>query len=230
MRIGRGAAALAVMLLWGYLGGGSPIASELMAAGRATAYEVRVPQGARDVRAVAINTTDGRREPVSEPPATSRAAHAVGLPRLGGAGSARLLSVACAVGRRRVAAPRRKRQRGVAGTVLPGAAAHRPHTATESGTEAGETDPAAIVRAIYRYHAVDLGFGDIGYQLLVDQHGCVYEGRYSGPDALPVCPGEKLYARLPELRNKAASPLNPLTGLANARAFYRPMVRGPGSS
>jgi len=47
------------------------------------------------------------------------------------------------------------------------------------------------------------------------------------------CPGEKLYARLPELRNNAASPLNPPTGLANARAFYRafeaelPIERAP---
>lgn len=29
-------------------------------------------------------------------------------------------------------------------------------------------------------------WGDIGYHLLIDQAGTVYEGRYSGPDPLPV--------------------------------------------
>jgi hypothetical protein len=43
-----------------------------------------------------------------------------------------------------------------------------------------------MVRAIYRYHAVDLGFGDIGYHMLVDEKGCIYEGRHSGTDGLPV--------------------------------------------
>jgi len=59
------------------------------------------------------------------------------------------------------------------------------HTVTDSGG----SDPAAVVRAIYRYHAVDLGFGDIGYQLLIDHRGCVYEGRGSGADGVPAFPG-----------------------------------------
>lgn len=41
-------------------------------------------------------------------------------------------------------------------------------------------DPAAVVRSIYYYHAVSLGWGDIGYNYLVDQHGNLYEGRYGG--------------------------------------------------
>ena len=41
------------------------------------------------------------------------------------------------------------------------------------------------MRAIYRYHAVERGFGDIGYQYLIDESGRVYEGRYSGPDSSP---------------------------------------------
>jgi hypothetical protein len=49
-----------------------------------------------------------------------------------------------------------------------------------------DPDPAATVRAIYFFHAVTEDFGDIGYHLLVDQQGTVYEGRYSGPDPLPV--------------------------------------------
>lgn len=45
-------------------------------------------------------------------------------------------------------------------------------------------DPAAAVRAIYQYHCVTRGWGDIGYNLLVDQRGNIYEGRYGGPGAV----------------------------------------------
>lgn len=51
------------------------------------------------------------------------------------------------------------------------------HTATQNN----DPDPAATVRAIYRYHAIDKGWGDIGYNFLVDANGVIYKGRYSGP-------------------------------------------------
>ncbi|HET7036217.1 MAG TPA: N-acetylmuramoyl-L-alanine amidase, partial [Thermomicrobiaceae bacterium] len=54
------------------------------------------------------------------------------------------------------------------------------HTATQNQ----EDDPAATVRAIYYYHAVTLGWGDIGYNFLVDWHGNVYEGRFGGPNVV----------------------------------------------
>jgi hypothetical protein len=50
------------------------------------------------------------------------------------------------------------------------------HTATANS----ETNPAATVRSIYYYHAVTQGWGDIGYNYLVDWRGNVYEGRYGG--------------------------------------------------
>ncbi len=50
------------------------------------------------------------------------------------------------------------------------------HTVT--GNEA--VDPASVVRSIYYYHAVSRGWGDIGYNFLVDDRGNVYEGRYGG--------------------------------------------------
>lgn len=50
------------------------------------------------------------------------------------------------------------------------------HTA---GGDGGD-DPAATVRAIYYWHAVVLGWGDIGYNYLIDGQGNVYEGRYGG--------------------------------------------------
>jgi hypothetical protein len=56
------------------------------------------------------------------------------------------------------------------------------HTVTRND----DPDPAATVRAIYHDHATVRGFGDIGYHLLIDQRGVVYEGRWSGADRVPV--------------------------------------------
>jgi hypothetical protein len=44
------------------------------------------------------------------------------------------------------------------------------------------TDGAAEVRAVYSYHAKTLGWGDIGYQFLIDTSGQVYEGRRGRDD------------------------------------------------
>lgn len=52
------------------------------------------------------------------------------------------------------------------------------HTATANGYAAEEVP--AILRTMYHYHAVTLGWGDIGYHALVDQHGRVWEGRAGG--------------------------------------------------
>jgi len=50
------------------------------------------------------------------------------------------------------------------------------HTATTSNLD----DPEAAIRAIYYYHAITRGWGDIGYNYVIDQYGNVYEGRYGG--------------------------------------------------
>jgi len=47
-----------------------------------------------------------------------------------------------------------------------------------------DTDPAAMVRAIYYYHAVVRGWGDIAYNYLVDRYGNIYEGRAGGPNVI----------------------------------------------
>ena len=49
------------------------------------------------------------------------------------------------------------------------------HTATQNN----DPDPAATIRSIYYYHAVTQGWGDIGYNFIVDESGRIYEGRYS---------------------------------------------------
>jgi len=41
---------------------------------------------------------------------------------------------------------------------------------------------AAIVRGIYQYHAITNGWGDIGYNVLVDKCGTIFEGRRGGLD------------------------------------------------
>lgn len=50
------------------------------------------------------------------------------------------------------------------------------HTA---GTN-GKDNPQASVRAIYNYHADGRGWGDIGYNYLIDPMGNIYEGRFGG--------------------------------------------------
>lgn len=41
-------------------------------------------------------------------------------------------------------------------------------------------DPEAAIRAIYHYHTVSRGWGDIGYNFVLDPQGNVYEGRAGG--------------------------------------------------
>ncbi|MGI8484408.1 MAG: SH3 domain-containing protein [Thermomicrobiales bacterium] len=45
-------------------------------------------------------------------------------------------------------------------------------------------DPLVSIRSIYYYHAVDQGWGDIGYNYLVDRNGTIYEGRYGGQNVV----------------------------------------------
>jgi len=50
------------------------------------------------------------------------------------------------------------------------------HTVTPNG----ENDYAARVRSIWQYHTNTLGWGDIGYNFLIDANGVIYEGRAGG--------------------------------------------------
>ena len=140
--------------------------SGLVAGDDAEAYQVRgVPAEAISPRAVAINTTDGPRVRVG----TAKGGTAGALP------SAQCRS------RADWGADESLRFDAAGSEVWP--PAHHPvqvatvhHTATKNN----DADPESTVRAIYRYHAVDNGWGDIGYQYLIDESGVVYEGRWSG--------------------------------------------------
>ncbi len=57
-----------------------------------------------------------------------------------------------------------------------GAVVH--HTAGNNGYTAAQVP--GIIRGIYRFHAVSREWGDIGYNVLVDQFGRAWEGRYGG--------------------------------------------------
>lgn len=52
------------------------------------------------------------------------------------------------------------------------------HTAL--GVKNDPRPAAERVRALYKYHAVTKGWGDIGYHYVVDENGTVYEGRTGG--------------------------------------------------
>ncbi|NTU69699.1 hypothetical protein HGB13_02655 [bacterium] len=54
------------------------------------------------------------------------------------------------------------------------------HTAAEGNP----ADYAGSVRAIWSYHTYTKGWGDIGYNYLIDPNGNVYEGRYGGDDVI----------------------------------------------
>ena len=51
---------------------------------------------------------------------------------------------------------------------------------TAGANDYSQTDVPAILRGIYRYHTQTLGWADIGYNLLVDRFGRIFEGRHGG--------------------------------------------------
>ena len=56
------------------------------------------------------------------------------------------------------------------------------HTASPNNP----SNPPGVVRDMYRYHVVDRGYADIGYNFVIDHRGNIYEGRW----ARNYAPGE----------------------------------------
>jgi hypothetical protein len=145
----------------------------LLPAGGALGVELDPEPGA-DVRTLAINTTDGPRRtaarravPTDPPPGVRDRARY--RDRAGWEADETL-------------------RFGPDGTELFPTAFFDVQTFTVHHTVTANADPtpAATVRAIYVAHTVAQNFGDIGYHLLVDQQGGIYEGRWSGADPVPV--------------------------------------------
>jgi len=153
---------------------GSPVdaarsCTALVAAQGASGYDLRLPDGAGDVRSAAIDTVRG--------PAL-RAVAPVATPALF-AGIEYLSRAAWG------ADESKRFKNGVENSptkYYPLQALTVHHTDTPNA----DPDPAATVRAVYEYHAVTLDWGDIGYHFLIDEAGRIYEGRYSGTDGLPA--------------------------------------------
>ena len=154
--------------------------------------------GAADVRAVGAGPTGVAGEAADEPaPAPGRAGSTaetgVGTAAgsTGGASAARLPSVALAAETDDPAALVTTREEwGANPAYLNWAPDYAPaehvivHHTAGTNNYTPEQSPA-IVRGIYYYHAVVLGWGDIGYNFLVDKYGQVFEGRYGTLDSDP---------------------------------------------
>jgi putative cell wall-binding protein len=54
------------------------------------------------------------------------------------------------------------------------------HTANNNTYTADQA--ASVVRGIYHYHTRTLGWSDVGYNILIDRFGRIYEGRFGGVD------------------------------------------------
>lgn len=78
--------------------------------------------------------------------------------------------------------------RPVEGEVT-GAVVH--HTAGANGYSAEQVP--GIIRGVYAYHAVTRGWGDIGYNVLVDRFGRIWEGRAGGIER-PIVGGHAIGA------------------------------------
>jgi len=146
--------------------------SSLVTGGDAEAYQVRgIPDWARSAKVIAINTTDGPLVTVST--------------RRRGAADA----LASCMSRAEWGADESKRFVGGVEswptTFFPVQSLIVHHTVTIND----DPGPAATVRAIYEHHAVGNGWGDIGYNYLIDEAGVVYEGRWSGTESTACSTG-----------------------------------------
>jgi uncharacterized protein with LGFP repeats len=138
--------------------------SRLVPAGDADAYQVRGT--ARDVEALALNTTDGPRSLTWKQP-EAEASHlaqppVISRPAWGADESLRFTNPSTEKCTR---------------TFYPTRKLIVHHTVTENN----DPDPAATVRAIYFHHVVNRDFCDIAYNFLVASNGQIFKGRYSGP-------------------------------------------------
>ncbi|WP_406193707.1 peptidoglycan recognition protein family protein [Kitasatospora sp. NBC_01560] len=144
-------------------------ATALIAAGGAPGYDLRLPDGAGNVRTAAIDTVHGPVRSVALAPTAPVSFCGVEY-----------------LSRAAWGADETKRfKNGVENSP----AKYYPLqtlTVHHTDTPNADPDPAATVRAIYEYHAITNDWGDIGYHFLIDEAGRIYEGRWSGDDGIPA--------------------------------------------
>ena len=51
---------------------------------------------------------------------------------------------------------------------------------TDGGNDYSRAEAPAVVRGVYAYHTKSLHWSDVGYNFLIDRYGTIYEGRYGG--------------------------------------------------
>ncbi len=66
------------------------------------------------------------------------------------------------------------------------------HQAETPNTVGPYQDWAGWVRSVWNYHANVLGWGDVGYNYLIDPTGVIYEGRAGGDDVVGIHDGRNL--------------------------------------
>ena len=150
-----------------------PGGNALLVVPGATGYEITVAGGGA-AELTELNTVDG-------PVRTEAAATVVGMPLPGG--------VLCPVPYLSRAAWGADESLRFVNGVETWPVEYYPTQALTVHHSAGannDPDPAATVRAIYHFQAIGEGWGDIGYHLLIDEAGRVYEGRVSGSDDTPA--------------------------------------------
>lgn len=70
----------------------------------------------------------------------------------------------------------------VADEVNLGVVHHTAHAEPAEANTYSEAEAPGILRAMYRYHTKSLGWSDLGYNVVIDRFGNVYEGRRGGFD------------------------------------------------
>ena len=147
----------------------------LQVAARGAGDEEPAPALLRDVRVVAINSTED----------ADRGAAVVGVLRRAAAAVAGL-ELAPPVGAMTTKPPIVTRAAwGADESLRSGSPDYAPvkvafvhHTA--SGNSYSAAEAPAVVRGAYAYHTRSLHWSDIGYNFLVDRYGVIYEGRHGG--------------------------------------------------
>ncbi|MEU8678676.1 N-acetylmuramoyl-L-alanine amidase [Streptomyces sp. NPDC048560] len=161
--------ALQPMCAGGADGDPAPRVGVLVPAGGAAGYELRLPDGAGDLRATAVDTVNGPTAAASSAPATRCIGSVEYVTRAGWGADESL--------RFKPDGSENSPQ-----SYYPAQTLTVHHTAGVNG----DPDPAATIRAYYHMHAITNDWGDIGYHFLIDEAGRIYEGRYSGTDGLPA--------------------------------------------